>query len=338
MERLRVLIMTGFETLTGFMMPMEHRCLVWGLDECNIEWSLYNPWNPLPRLEDYDAMYISVYRFYNRNFVYYGARREAEARRRGLPVVSTVENAHSLHSFYLGRWAELGVSCARFQHFASFEDITDLQYPLVLRRDGMHRGSGMYLVRTPEEARRTIETQRDLALRTYPDAKGMLPLNMAIEFVETERSGMYYHKFRSYVVGDQVIPAHFMRSRSAFVNYKDAALWAQTCSMDETFRLEGEPHPERLLTAARAVGLDVIALDYSRLADGSYVFWEGNRVRATAGDAHVAWLGIRDTDMQFGTAVAKLIRSRVATRHPSAEPHSRPLLAPVRPAPALFVR
>lgn len=33
----------------------------------------------------------------------------------------------------------------------------------------------MYLARTPEDAQRTIETQRRLALQTYPDAKGMLP-------------------------------------------------------------------------------------------------------------------------------------------------------------------
>ena len=47
-----------------------------GLDEQNIEWHLYNPWNPLPRLDRYDAMYVSVYRYYNRNYVYYGARRK----------------------------------------------------------------------------------------------------------------------------------------------------------------------------------------------------------------------------------------------------------------------
>lgn len=333
MNRLRVLIMTGFETLTGFMLPMEHRSIVWGLDEQNIEWHLYNPWNPLPRLDRYDAMYVSVYRYYNRNYVYYGARREAELLARGFPVIGTVENAHSLHFFYLSRWADAGIECAKYQHFSAFEDITDLKYPLVLRRDGMHRGSGMYLARTPEDAQRTIEAQRRLALQTYPDAKGMLPLNLAIEFVETERSGLYFHKFRSYVVDDEVIPAHFMRSISAFVNYKDAALWAQTCSMDEVFRLEGEPHPERVLAAARAVGLDIIALDYSRLPDGRYVFWEGNRVRATAGDSHVAWLGIRDTDMRYGTSVARLIRRRA--RQADA---ARPSMAYAQPAAASFLR
>jgi hypothetical protein len=335
MKRLRVLVMTGFETLTGFMLPMEHRSLAWGLDEANIEWRLYNPWNPLPNLRDFDAMYVSVYRFYNRNFVYYGTKREAEARASGLPVISTVEHAHSLHSFYLGRWRDHGITCARFQHFTLPDDIHGLEYPLVLRRDGMHRGSGMYLVRDEQELRETVERQLALSRRTYPNVRGVLPLNLAIEFIETERSGAYYHKYRSYVIGNEVIPAHFMRSRSAFVNYKDAALWAQTCTMDETFRLEGEPHPERLVAAARAVGLEVIALDYSRLPDGRYVFWEGNRVRATSGDAHVAWLGIRDTDILFGTMLARYIRERIDAGSDSTATTAQ---LSTRPMPSEFLR
>lgn len=328
-RRYRVLVMTGFESLAGFLLPMEHRSLLWGFDQANIDWYLYNPWRPMPALAGFDGMYISVYRFYNKNFVYHGSQREREARERGLPVLNTVEHAHSLHSYSLSRWRERGVPCARFQHFGRFEDISLSPYPLVLRRDGMHRGSGMFLVRTATEARRVIERQIAESRRTYPSARGVLPLNLAIEFIETERAGGYFHKFRSYVVGDEVIPAHFMRSRSAFVNYKDAALWDQTCSLDQTFRLEGEPHPERVVAAARAVDLDIVALDYSRRPDGSYVFWEGNRVRATAGDAHVSWLDVRETDIRFGTAVARLMRSRI-----EAQGRGSPGPAPIQAKPA----
>lgn len=335
MKRLRVLIMTGFESLEGFLLPMEHRCLLWGFDQANIDWYLYNPWRPLPKPLDFDAMFVSVYRFYNKNFVYFGGKREAEARAAGLPIVNTVAHAHSLHSYYLSAWAQKGVPCARFQHFSKFEDISLAPYPLVLRRDGMHRGSGMFLVKNETEARNVIDRQLAAVRRSYPSAHGVLPLNLAIEFVKTELSDGYFHKFRSYVVGDEVIPAHFMRSRSAFVNYKDAALWAQTCEMDETFRMEGEEHPERLLAAARAVGLDVIALDYSRRSDGSYIFWEGNRVRATAGDAHVAWLGMRETDMQYGAAVARTIRMR-CDRPQQIQIQSTPLQA--KPLASAFLR
>ncbi|HVV45627.1 MAG TPA: hypothetical protein VHC72_10485, partial [Bryobacteraceae bacterium] len=138
-----------------------------------------------------------------------------------------------------------------------------------------------------------------------------------VEFVETRTVDDYYCKWRAYVVGDEVIPAHFMRSRTPFVNYKDAALWAGTRGADEAFRQKGEPRPELLIAAARAAGCDILTLDYSIKRDGTYVFWEGNRERATAGDMRARWLGLREVDLQYGAAVARLVYKRVAEREAS---------------------
>lgn len=319
-----LLIVTGFETLEGFQLPMENRTVLWGLDQANIDWQLYNPWEQPPNLARYDAVLVTVYRAYNQNFAYFCKKFEDHASQSGIPVINTAANIHGLHSFYLTVWKNHGVPCARFQRFRSAHDLALDTYPLILRRDGQHRGGAMVLVHSFEEAKDAIERQHAMSAIGYPDLRGPMPLDLAVEFVETRKLDGYYCKWRSYVVGDEVLPAHFMRSRSPFVNYKDAALWAQTCNLDEVYRHEGEPHPQRLLEAAQATGFDIITLDYSVKLDGSYVFWEGNRVRATAGDMHVRWLGMREVDMTYGHAVARLVKQRIdaSGRKPAARPRS----------------
>jgi hypothetical protein len=311
MKRIRLLILTGFKTLEGFQMPMENRTLLWGLDQANIEWHLHNPWKKLPNLSRFDAALVTVYWRHNVNFTYHCKKFEKACREMGFPVINTIHNAEGRHSYYLKVWREQGIPCARYQRFRSFDDLTMDTYPLILRRDGVHRGGGMYLVRNPEEAREVILKQHAEAAAADPEPRAPQPINLALEFVETKTVDNYYCKWRAYVVGDEVIPAHFMRSRSPFVNYKDAALWAGTCAADETFRHQGEPRPDLLLAAARATGCDILTLDYSVKPDGTYVFWEGNRERATAGDIRVRWLGLRDVDLEYGAAVARLVHRRV---------------------------
>lgn len=328
MKRIRLLVVTGFRTLEGFQIPMENRTLLWGLDQANIEWRLYNPWKKLPDLDKFDAALITLYWRHNLNFAFYCKRFEKDCQKAGFPVINTVRNAEGRHSYYLDVWRQHRISCARYQRFRDFDDIRLDTYPLILRRDGVHRGGGMYLVRTPEEARETIRKQHvEEAAAPVAGTRGPQPVNLAVEFVETKTDDNYYCKWRAYVVGDEVIPAHFMRSRSPFVNYKDAALFAGTRSADEAFRRQGEPRPDLLIAAARAADCDILTLDYSVKRDGSYVFWEGNRERATAGDIRARWIGLRDVDLEYGAAVARLVYRRLAQREnfktenqPSAEP------------------
>ncbi|WP_449229626.1 hypothetical protein [Azospirillum argentinense] len=333
-----MLIATGFASLDSFQLPMENRTLLWGLDQANIRWFLYNPWEPPPDLARFDAVLVTVYRAYASNFTYHCQAFEKRAAEAGLPVINTIAGSDGLHSAYLETWRRHEIPCARFQRFRTADDLTLDTYPLILRRDGVHRGNSMILVHNRAEAEAAIRAQHADCAATYPSLRGPLPVDLAIEFVETRKVEGYYCKWRSYVVGDEVIPAHFMRSRSPFVNYKDAALWANTCSMDEVFRMDGEPHPNRVRAAARALGYDIIALDYSQREDGGYIFWEGNRVRATAGDRHVRWLTMREADLTYGAAVARLVRRRVeeadrpAARRPAPR-HSRPPAAAFVAAP-----
>src|SRR5262252_7951810 len=74
MKRIRLLVLTGFKTLEGFQLPMENRTLLWGLDQANIEWRLYNPWKKLPDLDHYDAALVTVYWRHNVNFTFHCKR------------------------------------------------------------------------------------------------------------------------------------------------------------------------------------------------------------------------------------------------------------------------
>src|SRR5579885_1486388 len=90
MKRIRLLVLTGFKTLEGFQIPMENRTVLWGLDQANIEWQLYNPWRRLPNLAHFDAALVTVYWRHNVNFTFYCKRVEAMCRAVGFPVINTI--------------------------------------------------------------------------------------------------------------------------------------------------------------------------------------------------------------------------------------------------------
>mmetsp|Transcript_20934 Transcript_20934/g.28185 ORF Transcript_20934/g.28185 Transcript_20934/m.28185 type:complete len:334 (+) Transcript_20934:132-1133(+) len=296
----------------NFPIRVDNRTLLWGLDQANIEWTIHHPWRPLPDLSQFDAVFSSLYSPLYHNFVFYCRKAEAACREAGLPIIQSVENTHPTHTFYLEKWKEHGVPCANYQHFSKFESIK-LNYPMILRKDGKHMGQDMYYVSTPEEAKAAIAKQTALVEKHNPAERGPELLDLAIEFVDTKNDMDFYEKWRCYVVNDTIIPAHYLRSRTKFVNYKDAVLDAGTCMTDNEYSIEHtmEIDSETILKAAKATGFGIITLDYSIKPDGSYVFWEGNRLRGTAGDQRIKWLGIRPPDMEYGRVVAQYIVDQV---------------------------
>ncbi|GEM_PF-2697428 len=308
---LHILIFSAYKE-ENFQIRVDNRTLLWGLDKANIEWTIHHPWRPLPDLSKFDAVFSSLYAPLYKNFVFYCKRAEAECRKAGLPIIQSIENHHPEHSFYLEKWKAAGVPCANSQHFARFEQIK-LNYPMILRKDGKHMGQDMYYVTTPEEAKAAIEKQTALVAEADPTQRGPEMLDFAIEFVDTKNEDDFYEKWRCYVVNDTIIPAHYLRSRTKFVNYKDAVLDAGTCAADSQYSIEHTQEVDRdmILKAARATGFDIITLDYSVQRDGTYIFWEGNRLRGTAGDQRIKWLGIRPPDVQYGDAAAHYIQQRI---------------------------
>src|SRR6185295_14839951 len=91
--RLRLLILTGFESLEAFQIPMENRTLLWGLDRADIDWALYNPWRPPPDLLRFDAALVTLYWAHNGNFVYHCLQFEKRCAEEGFPVINTARQS-----------------------------------------------------------------------------------------------------------------------------------------------------------------------------------------------------------------------------------------------------
>jgi hypothetical protein len=262
------------------------RQMLRGLDRAGLSWRLHQPWHPDPGLDGFDAVLFWSYRWQRNNYLYYARKLEQRARAAGLPVVNSVAHADAPHSWFLRTWGEHGVSCARCRRFAYYQDF-GLDYPLLIRRDGVHMGQDLHLVHTPEEARALIDRRlRDLAeLPRRERPKGQFDL--AIEFVDTADERGIYRKWRSYVIGGaggQVIPRLMSHSHGWLVNFGHLIESAEAMEEDRAFVRGGEPRADLLREAARWTGSDIVALDYAKRRDGTYVFWEANRHFLMLGD------------------------------------------------------
>ena len=74
-----------------------------------------------------------------------------------------------------------------------------------------------------------------------------------------------------------MIPRQVQLSRSWKVNLDAAELCPQSAAENQAFIAGGEQDAALVAFAARALNAEIIALDYSKKPDGSYIFWEGNR-------------------------------------------------------------
>lgn len=316
---MRILIFSCYATVESFQQRVDNRTLLWGLDRANLDWELTMPWKPMPDLHSFDAAVSTLYAPYFQNYAFYCRKAEEACREAGLPIVNSIENVQPRHSYFLERWAQAGIPCAKYCQFVDYEDIR-LPFPLVLRTDGLHRGIGMQFVTDEDTARQAIRWQQAAYERHYPAPDSPLPLDLAIEFIDTRDAEGLYEKKRCYVVGDTIIPAHCLRSSQRFVNFKDAALDAVSCRIDQAYTQAPELTDDEalILRAARATGFEIITLDYSIRQDGSYVFWEGNRMRGTAGDPRIKWMGVRPSDIRYGDVMAAHIRKRIEASRAAA--------------------
>jgi hypothetical protein len=163
------------------------------------------------------------------------------------------------------------------------------------------------------------------------EAKGILrrkispPLDMAIEFVDTIGGDSYYRKWRSHVIGNTVIPRQVQLSRTWKVNLDAAECCPESLAENQTFIVEGEPEAELVAFAAKALKADVIALDYSKKPNGSYIFWEGNRnfdlsIGGEMWRQYQSTTGLTDDECvegirAIGDAIADLIIDRAQSLH-----------------------
>jgi hypothetical protein len=298
-----------------------------GLEEAGIEYDIHPPWEPFQGdLQAYDAALVWAYQGQKKNFIFWARRFEARCRREQLPVVNSVDGCFYAHSTGLARWKAAGVLCADFQHFTTADDLR-LRFPMILRTDGVHEGRNTHLVHSREEAARVIdENQRAYAgqprrkRRKGDDAVRLLDL--AIEFHDVRAADGFCHKRRTIVVGDTLIHREHSVSSGWLVNLNHRVHDEYVQKLNQEFFATGDRDRDALLAATRALGTDTVALDYTKLADGRLMFWEGNRhfkmhgnkafkegdINSATGRTYQEML---DVDRAVGRAVVTLLEKTV---------------------------
>jgi len=293
------------------------------LEANGIDWTLHVPWEPFKgRFEDYDAALCWSYYGGKHNIAFWARKFEQQCREAGLPIVNSIDGYFRDHSYCLAKWAEAGIPCAKHQLFQHPEDIT-LPYPLILRKDGQHRGRNIFLVHSAVEAREVIERQLELCAEQPLSDKHLRPLDLAIEFIDVKAPDGYYHKRRTIVVGDTLIWREAAIANHWIVNEAHLIQDEYTLKLNRQFIEEGDPNPELILAAAKALGSDMVALDYTVMPDGSYFFWEGNRHFQMYGNRDLEKHEIHpatgrtyeervEVDMAVGRALVNILESKVS--------------------------
>jgi hypothetical protein len=322
--------------------------LVWGLERRGIAWTLALPGGGQPDPRRFDAVLSWWGSGSRRRHRFQAAsagrlwpaqerpsrvqfEREIEARCAdlGIPVINPLSRRLGVrHSHCLRVWTARGVSCARFAALKGAADLdrVGLGFPLILRADGgAHALDDAFLVEDPMAAR-ALMAQRARLQRA--------PFTLALEFRDTRWADGLYRKRRSFLVGDRLLPRQHMVAAGWQVKLKTALAGEPAIAEDRRFRAGGEEDPAPVRRAAQALGPEVLALDYTRREDGSYVFWEGNAVFGMAGlgdderSRHYraatgrSQADCREEHVELGTAIADLVRERVERGATASAPPS----------------
>lgn len=275
---MHILLITRHHTREKLTYWAAGQSLIEGLEEAGFTFECHAPWEPFEGdLTRFDAAISWPYSGKRRNFVYWAKQFEQRCFNASVPVFGSAEGCFYTHTYCYDRWAAAGIPCPKYQHFDDVDDIT-LDYPLILRTDDQHEARNMFLVRSRAEAAAVIarqwrlydETRRRRDLTSWP-------LDIAIEYHDVKAEDGHYHKRRTIVVGDTQISREHSVSSDWVVNLTVRTASALVLRLNREFIERGEDDPDLIQRAARALGTDIVALDYSRKRDGSYIFWEGNR-------------------------------------------------------------
>ncbi len=219
------------------------------------------------------------------------------ARSCGARVVNAPEKlSHTIKSVQARLWQDAGIPCAPTITFSTPPELEralrKTTYPAIVRPDLLHSQRSAHYCATVDEAR-ALSAESDL----YP--------GVVIPFIDTREGyrrtqpgtlwARFFHKKRVLVFGDDVLPNHVFFSsqplcgakRSRFGRYlgrnRRLSWWAyvdptdrRALAVDNAFWRNPPEHADLMRRAARALSLDVLAIDYSTMANGDVVLWEAN--------------------------------------------------------------
>jgi hypothetical protein len=216
------------------------------------------------------------------------------ARDRGIRLVNPPEALSRTGKCEQARiWREAGVPTPLTLPFGSRSELearlAELGGSAVMKADRLHGQVRMRVLRSADEARALADDEIPLpgALSELVDARA--------SFRSARAGGVYarfHHKKRALVLGERVCPRSVLFADQPIValagcTFEAPAGWrrrlhplrpaVRSCvRADRDWWRAGPEQGEVLRRAARALGLDVCALDYASFADGRIVLWEAN--------------------------------------------------------------
>jgi hypothetical protein len=194
-------------------------------------------------------------------------RLERSCRENGVPVINPVDRiALSPKSVSLPIIASTGIRTARVEHLDPAGPPRDLLErfppPFFVREDRRHAGP-TFTVLEPDDFRRV-----PLGRFRHP---------IAVEFIDTRSPHDGLHrKYRYLAVGERGIARHLMLSKHWEVRGPHRIATEAAVAEELAHVNAPDPNHERLQRARRALGLDVVAFDYSYDPEGGLVVWEPN--------------------------------------------------------------
>jgi len=213
-------------------------------------------------------------------------------------------------------WRAAGLPTPRGEPFGTREELKELlsaaQYPVLIRPDRLHASDRLHILRSEQEARALTVEKLALPglLSPFVDVRAGYDYRNPGSIWSR-----LYHKKRVFVLGRHVVPRHLFFSTGPLVRAEDSTLAPCRNRCDRllgllprgrhldrrlhlrarcqrlhplsrearaSLRLEAafvDAAPERpamMRRAARLLGLEFAAVDYSTLADGRVILWEVN--------------------------------------------------------------
>lgn len=218
------------------------------------------------------------------------------ARSRGLPLVNAPEAlSNALKSKQARLWREAGINTPHVDRFENYEELKQgigrLAFPLFVRGDQNHTQRGARVIRTMQEfeALQPAAFPFPCAISPFVDVRegrGQSDAQAAFR--------KYFHKKRLIVANGLIRTKHVLfadnpivSSRSSvFAKHRDwfglgfhpflSSMDRQCIRHDIAFWRKGEEHRKIMVRACAALGVELAAIDYSDLADGSPILWEAN--------------------------------------------------------------
>jgi hypothetical protein len=223
-------------------------------------------------------------------------RLASAARTRGLRVINPPETlSHSIKSTQAQLWRDAGIATPQVERFNDFAALTKaierLTFPMFVRGDEYHAQRGARVFKSVDEL-----VNADSKSILWPCAVSPL-VDVRMGYRHDGGSpecAQLLHKKRLIVANGSIRTKHTFFSPDPIVSAETcifnrqswwskiglfpslSALELKCIEHDLAYWRQGQEHRDVMLRACNVLGYDIVAIDYSNLADGSPILWEAN--------------------------------------------------------------